>query len=65
MSTTLGCASRAREIAKLFEAWPQGLDARDIRMVAAARRAIDAMAAGETPRTDDLAAIERYKPEQN
>ena len=59
MSTTLGSASRAREIARLFEAWRRAFDARDTEMMAVARRAIDAMVAGKMPREADMRAIKK------
>jgi hypothetical protein len=60
MGTKCGNASRARELAKLFEAWREAFDRQDIEMVAIARRAIDATMAGHTPRAADMEAVEKY-----
>lgn len=46
MSTNLGNASRAREIARLFEAWRRAFDRQDHEAMTSAKRAIDALAAG-------------------
>ena len=58
MSTTLGSASRAREIARLFQAWRLAFDAQDYRATMSAKRAIDLMLAGTTPSEADVRAID-------
>jgi hypothetical protein len=60
MSTKLGSASRAREIANLFDAWRRAFDLQDHATMAVARRAIDAMVAGRTPSEPDVRAIENF-----
>jgi hypothetical protein len=50
MGTMLGSASRAREIAKLFDAWRRAFDVQDYGAMVSARRAIDAVVAVETLR---------------
>jgi hypothetical protein len=47
MGKTLGNATRARELARLFEAWRRAFDAQDVAAMTSARRAIDALAAGD------------------
>jgi hypothetical protein len=59
----LGRASRARELARLFEAWRRACDRQDALMMAVIRRAIDALLAGNTPRAADLRAIHKFLPE--
>jgi hypothetical protein len=54
MARSLGDAQRARELARLFEAWRRAFDRQDIEAMAAARRAIDATAAGRPPRAANL-----------
>ena len=53
-------ARRARELRRLFAIWKRACDARDIRGMNIAMRAIDAAVAGETPRTAHMTAIEKY-----
>jgi hypothetical protein len=60
MSTILGSASRARALSNLFAVWTCACDLRDAEMMATARRAIDAMMVGKTPREADMAAVENY-----
>jgi hypothetical protein len=47
MSVTLGNASRARELAKLFEAWRRAFEVQDHVAMQRARRAIDSVMAGK------------------
>ena len=43
---------RARELARLFEAWRRAFDAQDHAAMQSATRAIDAFAAGDAPREE-------------
>ncbi|MGY4166339.1 hypothetical protein [Bradyrhizobium sp. USDA 4529] len=61
MGAKLGDAGRARELARLFEAWRRAFDAGDERMMAVTKRAIDAVAAGDSPSSDDQRAIGSYR----
>jgi len=45
MEKKLGSAKRARQLARLFEAWRRAFEAGDERAMRAARRAIDMWAA--------------------
>jgi hypothetical protein len=60
MNPTLGNASRARDLSNLFAVWRCACDLQDHHMMVTARRAIDAMAAGRTPRAADMEAVENY-----
>lgn len=60
MSTMLGSASRAREIATLFEVWRRAFDLQDAEMMAVARRAIDSAVVGTAPLASDMRAIKRF-----
>jgi len=60
MSTMLGNASRAREIARLFEVWRHACDLQDHDMMVIAKRAIDAAAGGKTPSAADMMVIKNY-----
>ena len=55
MGATLGDARRARLLARLLEAWRRAFDAQDYAAMQSARRAFDAVAAGDTPRKADMA----------
>jgi hypothetical protein len=53
----LGSASRAREIARMFEIWQRACYMQDKHMMAVARRAIDAAVGGKMRREADMRAI--------
>jgi len=60
MEKKLGSAKRARQLARLFEAWRRACDRHDFDTMSAAMRVTDAIVEGLPPRPADIAAIKKY-----
>jgi hypothetical protein len=60
MGTIIGNANRARDLARLFEAWRRAFDRQDHAAMRRARRAIDAALTGDALCALDVAAVGRF-----